>query len=68
MGKGGGYGYREKSYLLSKKAIEADIPIVSKVHLIQIVDNVPQEHHDQKINMIVTPELVIRTNGTCRWY
>jgi 5-formyltetrahydrofolate cyclo-ligase len=48
IGKGGGYGDREISYFLSKKAIKADIPIVSTVHFIQIVGNVPQEHHDQK--------------------
>lgn len=62
LGKGGGYGDREISELLSKKAIIISTPVVTTIHEIQIVDNVPIEEHDQKINMIVTPEQVIRVN------
>ena len=62
LGKGGGYGDREISELLSKKAITTSTPVVTTVHEVQIIDEVPIEEHDQKINMIVTPERVIRIN------
>lgn len=62
LGKGGGYGDREISELLSEKAILTGTPIVTTVHEIQIIDEIPTEDHDQKINMIVTPEKVIRIN------
>ncbi|MDO9045974.1 MAG: hypothetical protein Q7U35_11850 [Methanobacteriaceae archaeon] len=35
-------------------------PMVTTIHPLQIVSNVPVEIHDQKINMIVTPNEVIR--------
>jgi 5-formyltetrahydrofolate cyclo-ligase len=60
LGKGGGYGDREISYLFSKKAITTSTPIVTTVHELQIINKVPTETHDQKINMIVTPKRVIR--------
>ncbi|HEY0196771.1 MAG TPA: hypothetical protein VGC02_04265 [Methanobacterium sp.] len=37
-------------------------PIATTVHEAQIVEKVPLEPHDKKINMIVTPERVIRIN------
>ena len=60
LGKGGGYGDREISELISEKAITPSTPVVTTVHEIQIIDEIPTEEHDQKINMIVTPEKVIR--------
>ena len=62
LGKGGGYGDREISELISEKAITPSTPVVTTVHEIQIIGEVPTEKHDQKINMIVTPERVIRIN------
>jgi 5-formyltetrahydrofolate cyclo-ligase len=60
LGKGGGYGDVELNHLFEENSINKDTPIVTTVHEIQIVDNVPTEVHDQKINMIVTPKRVIR--------
>ena len=60
LGKGKGYGDREIAHLFSKKAIDDGTPIVTTVHEIQIVGKVPKESHDRLINMIVTPERVIR--------
>lgn len=60
LGKGGGYGDREIEHLLVEKAIVTDTPIVSTVHEVQIVEKVPMEPHDRNINMIVTPERVMR--------
>jgi 5-formyltetrahydrofolate cyclo-ligase len=60
LGKGGGYGDREISELISEKAIKPSTPVVTTIHEIQIIGEIPTEEHDQKINMIVTPERIIR--------
>ena len=60
LGKGRGYGDIEISYLKNNKLIKTGTPIVTTVHEIQIVERVPMESHDEKINMIVTPERIIR--------
>ena len=60
LGKGGGYGDVEIEHLKKIHAINSKTLIVSTVHKIQIVDNVPLQSHDQKINMVVTPEEVMR--------
>lgn len=62
LGKGGGYGDVEISHLMNVGSINPKTPIVSTVHEIQIVDHVPVEEHDQNINMIVTPERILRMN------
>jgi 5-formyltetrahydrofolate cyclo-ligase len=62
LGKGGGYGDVEISFLLNNKIIGFKTPIISTVHEIQLIENVPLESHDRKINMVVTPERVIRIN------
>lgn len=61
LGKGGGYGDREITHLSKVGSINGDTTLVTTVHDLQIVEMVPHELHDQKINMIVTPERVIRT-------
>ncbi len=60
LGKGGGYADQEIEHLLGEKAITGKTPIVTTVHEAQIVEKVPLEPHDRKINMIITPERVIR--------
>jgi len=60
LGKGGGYGDMEIEYLQRIHAIKSKTPVASTVHEIQIVDHIPLESHDQKINMVVTPERVLR--------
>ncbi len=60
LGKGGGYGDVEINHLFEENAINMNTPIATTVHEIQIIDKVPTEVHDQKINMIVTPKRVIR--------
>ena len=62
LGKGGGYGDKEISYLFNQEVIDNRTPIVTTVHDIQIIDNILTEVHDKKINMIVTPKRVIRLN------
>lgn len=60
LGKGGGYGDREISFLFNEALIDLFTPLVSTVHEVQLIENVPLESHDRKINMVVTPERVIR--------
>jgi 5-formyltetrahydrofolate cyclo-ligase len=62
LGKGGGYGDMEISYLIKNKCITENTPIATTIHPLQIVPIVPTEEHDQKINMIVTINEVIRVN------
>ena len=60
LGKGGGYGDMEISFLKDIKSIDSETPIVTTVHEVQIIERVPLEIHDEKINMIVTPERILR--------
>ncbi len=60
IGKGKGYGDREIADLLNRKLIKTTTPIVTTIHPLQLVDFVPTEDHDRKINMIVTTEEIIR--------
>ena len=60
LGKGGGYGDMEISCLEYQKVIGLKTPIVSTVHEIQMLERVPLESHDKKINMILTPERILR--------
>ncbi len=60
LGKGGGYGDIEISYLKDSNLIIEETPIVTTVHEIQIIEKVPMESHDENINMIVTPERILR--------
>ncbi len=57
LGKGGGYGDREVAILTRKFG---RIKVATTVHEIQLVDGVPAEKHDSKVDIIVTPERVIR--------
>lgn len=62
LGKGGGYGDKEISYLIKNDYITPNTPIATTIHPLQIISNVPTEKHDQNINMIVTINEVIRVN------
>jgi len=57
LGKGGGYGDRELEIIRSRFG---KIPVATTVHDMQVVDFVPSEPHDQKIDIIVTPTRTIR--------
>jgi len=56
LGKGRGYGDVEVSSL---KRIFGEIPVISTVHDIQVVEAVPFEDKDEKVSIIVTPTKVI---------
>jgi 5-formyltetrahydrofolate cyclo-ligase len=60
LGKGHGYGDMEISIL---RRMFGEIPIVTTVHDIQVVEDVPSEEKDEKISVIVTPTRIIRVNA-----
>lgn len=57
LGKGHGYGDQEINMIRSKFG---SILVVTPVHDIQVVGLVPSEKHDEKVNIIVTPDSVIK--------
>lgn len=60
LGKGGGYGDQEISHLFKVEAIHETTPLATTVHESQVVEEVPMEAHDQKLNLKVTPKRVMR--------
>lgn len=60
IGKGKGFADREIEDLFNKKLIDEDTPLVTTIHPFQIVEHIPMEIHDRKLNMIVTTEEIIR--------
>jgi len=61
LGKGGGYGDRE---IRKFRETFGHILVATTVHELQIVENIPTEPHDEKIDLIATPERVIRLYPT----
>lgn len=57
LGKGHGYGDIEIE-ILEKRF--GRIPVVTIVHDLQVVENVPFEEKDRKVSIIVTPTKIIR--------
>lgn len=60
LGKGHGYGDRELALLDDHGLLAPETPIVTTIHALQLIDDVPTEAHDRRVSMIVTPERVIR--------
>ncbi|MFJ7244536.1 5-formyltetrahydrofolate cyclo-ligase [Kitasatospora sp. NPDC098652] len=72
IGKGAGYSDIEAALLTEAGLISERTVIVTTVHRLQVVDQVPTEAHDVKVDVIVTPEEVImcpgpRTPARIRW-
>ena len=59
IGKGKGYGDREIEDLFNKRLIDLKTPLVTTIHQLQLVEYVPREEHDAKLNMIVTNKSII---------
>lgn len=60
IGKGKGYGDREIYDLYKRSLINSKTPIITTIHNFQLVDYVPTENHDMKINMIVTNDKILK--------
>ncbi len=56
LGKGGGYGDREVGMLRKRFGY---VPVITTIHEVQIVDKVPVEENDVKIDIAVTPTKTI---------
>jgi 5-formyltetrahydrofolate cyclo-ligase len=61
IGKGGGFGDLEVAILRETEAITDKTPIVTTVHPLQIVDEVPMNEHDVPVDFIVTSGHIIET-------
>ncbi len=60
VGKGGGYSDLEFALLVQSKKITAKTPIVTSVHVLQIVEEeIPMTDHDIPLTAMVTPKDVI---------
>jgi len=57
LGKGGGYGDKEIKTFLEKFG---KIPVITTVHELQIVDKVPHNENDTKVDYIITPQKIIK--------
>lgn len=60
LGKGGGYGDREVALLRRQNP---NLPVITTVHDCQVVESVPTEPHDARVDIIVTPTRVVRVTG-----
>ena len=63
VGKGEGYAELEYATLRHMGRIDANVPIATTVHDVQVVEEIPIEPFDVPIDIIVTPGRVIRTGS-----
>ncbi len=61
LGKGGGFADREYALLVNKKLIKPSTPVLTTVHPLQIVKDLPQDEHDLHVDIIVTPKDICYT-------
>lgn len=61
LGKGGGYSEIEYGILRELQLVDEETNIVTTIHDLQIVQNVPESEHDLSVDRIVTPTRVINT-------
>ncbi len=61
LGKGTGYSDQEYALLKSAGALSPDSLVVTTVHDVQVVEDVPSEEWDIPVDVIATPTRVIRT-------
>lgn len=62
VGKGGGYSDLEFALARELGAVDEDTPVATTVHELQVLDaRLPMTDHDVPLDLIATPERVIRT-------
>ena len=62
VGKGGGYSDLEFALARTLGSVGENTPVITTVHELQVVDeDIPMSGHDVPLDIIVTPERVIRT-------
>jgi 5-formyltetrahydrofolate cyclo-ligase len=62
-GKGEGYGEIEYALLRELGRIDAETPVATTVHDLQVVEALPLEPFDVTVDLIVTPTRLIRVTG-----
>jgi 5-formyltetrahydrofolate cyclo-ligase len=61
IGKGAGYSVLEVALLIEAGLVTDETVIVATVHQLQVVDeDIPETEHDFSVDLIVTPDAVIR--------
>lgn len=60
IGKGKGFADREIQDLFNKNLIDESTPLATTIHPFQLVDFIPMESHDKRLNMIVSSQKVFR--------
>ena len=60
IGKGKGFADREIEDLFNKNLIDENTSLATTIHPFQLIDYIPMESHDRKLNMIVSTEEIIR--------
>ena len=64
IGKGGGYSDLEFALLVEEGLVGERTTIVTTVHPLQVLDEeLPETEHDFRVDLIVTPDEVVRTPG-----
>lgn len=62
IGKGGGFSDLEFALLAERGLVGEDTTIVTTVHELQLLDeDLPETEHDFRVDVIVTPDSVLRT-------
>ncbi len=56
LGKGGGYSELEYALLREYGLVSEQTPVITTVHPLQLVPEIPREPHDLSVDFIVTPE------------
>ena len=59
LGKGSGYSDKEYGLLKASGGLSSDALVVTTVHDVQIVEKIPQEAWDVRVDVIVTPTKII---------
>lgn len=63
IGKGEGYGEIEYAVLRQLGKVDETTPIVTTVHDIQVLNNIPVEEHDVALDIIITPTKIIKVTN-----
>jgi 5-formyltetrahydrofolate cyclo-ligase len=63
IGKGGGYSDLEYGLLREQELVHENTPILTSVHELQFVEEAPLNEHDFTVDLISTPERLLRTKG-----
>jgi 5-formyltetrahydrofolate cyclo-ligase len=67
VGKGGGFSDLELGLLIEAGLVDDATTIVTTVHALQLLDEpLPETEHDFRVNLVVTPDEVVRTGATRR--